>query len=59
MSLSAIAEALGVSKTWLYSLVKNQPAGVPRTREDLAQWRNFVNRHRIEPIGSDRIRLSR
>jgi hypothetical protein len=59
MSLSAIATALGVSKSYLYSLVKAQPAGAPKTREDLAQWRNFVNRHRIEPTGSDRIRLSR
>ena len=31
--------------------------GVPKTREDLAQWRNFVNRYRIEPTGSDRIRF--
>jgi hypothetical protein len=51
MSISQIAATLGVSKSFLYSLKKIYPAEVPKSRQDLELWAQFVARHRIEPIG--------
>jgi hypothetical protein len=56
MTISGIAATLGVSKSFLYSLVKAYPAEVPKSKEDLELWAAFVNRYRIEPTGGDRIR---
>jgi hypothetical protein len=51
MSISAIAAVLGVSKSFLYSLIKAHPDEASKSREDHEQWSDFVNRHRIEPGG--------
>jgi hypothetical protein len=51
MSISGIASVLGVSKSFLYSLVAAHPGEVPKSREDIQLWSDFVNRYRIEPIG--------
>jgi hypothetical protein len=51
MSISEIAAVLGVSKSYLYSLVKAFPAEKPKLEGDLEAWSAFVDRHRIEPIG--------
>jgi hypothetical protein len=59
MSISGIADVLGVSKSFLYSLAKDYPAEKPKSKEDLELWAAFVNRHRIEPTGDDRIRRTR
>jgi hypothetical protein len=58
MSISAIAAVLGVSKSFLYTLVKEHPLEVPKYRDDMEQWSAFVKRWRIEPTGNDRIQLS-
>ena len=58
MSISGIAAVLGVSKSFLYTLVKEHKSEVPKSREDMELWSAFVNRWRIEPTGNDRIRLS-
>jgi hypothetical protein len=55
MSISAIANLLGVGKSFLYSLVAAHPGEVPKSKEDLELWAAFVNRYRIEPTGSGRI----
>jgi predicted DNA-binding protein YlxM (UPF0122 family) len=59
MSISEIAGVLGVSKSFLYSLVKAYPAEVLKSKEDLELWAAFVNRYRIEPTGGDRITHTR
>jgi hypothetical protein len=59
MSISTIANLLGVGKSFLYSLVKTYPAEVPKSKEDLELWAAFVNRYRIEPTGADRITTRR
>jgi hypothetical protein len=51
MTTSGIAGVLGISKSYLYGLVKAHPKEAPKSKEDLQQWADFVNRHRIEPIG--------
>lgn len=51
MSISEIAAGLGVSKSYLYSLVKAYPAEKPKLKGDLEAWSVLVDRHRIEPIG--------
>jgi hypothetical protein len=51
MSISEIANVLSVSKSFLYSLVKEHPTEVPKSREDIQAWADFIGRHRIEPIG--------
>jgi hypothetical protein len=51
MTVSQIAGLLEISKSYLYGLVKAHPEQVPKSRQDLQQWSDFVNRHRIEPIG--------
>jgi transposase len=58
MSTSEIATKLGVSKSFLYSLVKEHPAEKPRSKSDLQAWADFVGKHRIEPIGGRMPRLS-
>jgi hypothetical protein len=55
MSISGIAHVLGVSKSFLYTLVKAHPGEVPKSREDLELWSAFVDRYRIEPTGGDRM----
>lgn len=55
MNISEIADILGVSKSFLYSLKKTYPAEVPKSKLDLEEWWEFVARHRIEPVGGDRI----
>ena len=59
MSISTIANVLGVSKSFLYSLVKAYPAEVPKSKEELDLWSAFVNRYRIESTGGDRITCRR
>ena len=59
MSISGIANVLGVSKSFLYALVAAHPGEVPKSREDLELWSVFVNRYRIEPTGGERITQSR
>jgi hypothetical protein len=59
MSISGMANVLGVSKSFLYSLVAAHPGEVPKSREDLELWAAFVNRYRIEPTGDDRIEYRR
>lgn len=59
MSISGIANVLGVSKSFLYSLVAAHPGEAPKSKEDLELWAAFVNRYRIEPTGGDRITHSR
>jgi predicted DNA-binding protein YlxM (UPF0122 family) len=59
MSISEIANVLGVSKSFLYSLVKEHPTEKPKSKEDLELWAAFVNRYRIEPTGGDRITIRR
>jgi hypothetical protein len=51
MSISEIAGVLSISKSYLYGLTKAHPTEVPKSRQDLQLWSDFVNRHRIEPIG--------
>jgi hypothetical protein len=51
MSISQIANVLEISKSYLYGLAKAYPAEVPKSRQDLELWAQFVARHRIEPIG--------
>jgi hypothetical protein len=51
MSICEIAAVLGVSKSYLYGLVKAYPAEKPKLKGDLESWSAFVDRHRIEPIG--------
>jgi hypothetical protein len=58
MSISTIAVKLGVSKSFLYSLVKEHPTEAPKSKTDLQLWSAFVDRHRIEPIGGRMPRLS-
>jgi hypothetical protein len=58
MSISGIAAVLGVSQSYLYSLVKDHPLEVPKYKEDLESWSAFVNRYRIEPTGNYRAPLS-
>jgi hypothetical protein len=55
MSISGIANVLGVSKSFLYSLVAAHPGEVPKSKEDLELWAGFINRYRIEPTGGERI----
>jgi hypothetical protein len=55
MSISAIANLLGVGKSFLYALIAAHPGEVPKSRDDLELWSAFVNRYRIEPTGNDRI----
>jgi hypothetical protein len=55
MNIIEIASVLGVSKSFLYSLVQAHPAEVPKHLEDIESWSAFVNRWRIEPTGSNRI----
>ena len=55
MSISGIAATLGISKSYLYLLVATYPTEVPKSKEDIELWSAFVNRHRIEPIGDDRL----
>jgi hypothetical protein len=55
MSIIGIANLLGVSKSFLYALVKAHPAEVPKHLDDIESWSAFVNRWRIEPTGSNRI----
>jgi hypothetical protein len=59
MSISGIAATLGVSKSFLYSLVKQHPTEKPKSKLDLEAWAAFVNRYRIEPTGADRITTRR
>jgi hypothetical protein len=59
MSISGIANTLGVSKSFLYGLAKAHPGEVPKSKEDLELWSAFVNRYRIEPTGGDRITIRR
>jgi hypothetical protein len=58
MSISEIAAVLGISKSYLYSLVKAYAAEKPKLKGDLQAWSAFVERHRIEPIGGRMPRLS-
>jgi hypothetical protein len=51
MTVSQIAGLLEISKSYLYGLVKAHPEQVPKSLQDLQAWSDFVNRHRIEPIG--------
>ena len=51
MSISEIAAVLGISKSYLYSLVKAFPAEKPKLKGDLQAWADFIGNHRIEPIG--------
>jgi predicted DNA-binding protein YlxM (UPF0122 family) len=51
MSISGIATKLGISKSCLYSLVKEHPSEVPKSKADLELWSAFVARHKVEPIG--------
>ena len=51
MSISTIAVKLGVSKSYLYGLVKAYPTEKPKLKGDLESWSAFVDRHRIEPMG--------
>jgi hypothetical protein len=53
---SGIAATLGISKSFLYSLVAAHPGEAPKSKEDLELWSAFVNRYRIEPTGGDRNR---
>ena len=46
MSISGIAAVLGVSKSFLYTLVKEHKSEVPKSREDMELWSAFVNRWR-------------
>jgi hypothetical protein len=38
MSISEIAAVLGVSKSYLYDLVEEHPAEVPKSKSDLESW---------------------
>jgi hypothetical protein len=58
MSISGIATALGVSKSFLYGLVAAHPTEVPKSKADLKAWSTFIDRYRSEPIGGRMPRLS-
>jgi hypothetical protein len=53
MNIIEIASVLGVSKSFLYSLVQAYPAEVPKYSEDIESWSEFVHRHRVQPTGND------
>jgi hypothetical protein len=59
MSISTIANLLGVGKSFLYSLLAAHPGEAPKSKEDLELWADYVNRYRIEPTGGDRITQTR
>jgi hypothetical protein len=59
MTLTEIANLLGVNETFLYSLAKAYPVEVPKHLEDLESWSDFVYRHKRQAIidgGSPRSR---
>ena len=51
MTVSQIAGLLEISKSISTAWSKLILIEVPKSRQDLQQWADFVNRHRIEPIG--------
>jgi hypothetical protein len=57
-SFTELANLLGVSRAWLYTLKNQLPADQIPSTDNVQKWDELISQFRVEPRGEARVRLS-